>query len=387
MIDYILDRIGSRHWNKAKAFTLTEVLLAIMIVGIIAALVLPATVTYYQDKIFEKQEMRQKEALNNALGLLVINENKVKFSETIMNADTPGTTDDTVGKFIKRYLRVAKYCGAPTGGKSECFADNYSEYVGGDKKTVNIVNLGLDGACAQLKNGVSLCLTRQVGGNPVKVVMDLNGPKGPNIIGRDFIRSQQLQFQASKDIDRVADKNGVDALDRPPLDETDYNPCSSINDKSTACCTWRKTNGEITGPTHKCCENPSIKANTDACVTKVVVRANYNTEKSGEFYARPYISAIGTEVQTPKDYVLPSDPSLSLKINCSGVYQGTPTMSNSTLRSLINSSSGKQYFTKRLRYTHTTIGKSCHYNQHPVYWSNGSKDITIDNVQYHLDQY
>lgn len=391
MISYILNMFSKLRFNNKKAFTLTEVLLAVLIVGVLAMLVMPAVASFYQAKVFEHLQTRQLQALNNALGTLVINENKVKFSETIMNSSVAGTTDDTVGKFIKKYLRVAKYCGEPTGGKSDCFASKYYEYNGGDKKTVPTTVLGLDGACAQLKNGVSLCLTRQDGGNPAKVVMDLNGPKGPNIIGRDFIAPQQLEFQATKDVDRVADPDGVLALDRPPLDSIGYNPCASNADKSTACCSWRKTEGQITSPTHKCCENPSIKASTPACTTKVTLSVNYNTESiSGSLlpYVRPYLTASHYAVSPSSNRELPTVSEFSVKIICDGVFEGTPTIGNSEFRDLFSSTTIKKaYFSKRLRKSHSTNGKSCHYGQKPIYWSNGSKDITINGVQYHLSDY
>ena len=393
MINYVLKMFSKLKFYNKKAFTLTEVLLAVMIVGILAMLVMPAVASFYQAKVFDHLQTRQLQALNNALGTLVINENKVKFSETIMNSSVAGTTDDTVGKFIKKYLRVAKYCGEPTGGKSDCFASKYYEYNGNDKKTVSTTVLGLDGACAQLKNGVSLCLTRQNGGDPARVVMDLNGPKGPNIIGRDFIAPQQLNFQSTKDVDRVADADGVLALDRPPLDAADYNPCASNADKSTACCSWRKTNGQITSPTHKCCENPSIKASTPACTTKVTLSVNYNTESisdlwmGGLLYVRPYLTASNYSV-SPSNHELPSVPEFSVKIICDGVFEGTPTIGNSDFRNLFSSTTiTKKYFSKRLRRSQSIYGRSCHYGQKPIYWSNGSKDITINGVQYHLSDY
>ena len=50
--------------NKNKGFTLTEVLLAVAIVGIIAALVLPMVVKNYQEKTLDAALNREKQTLD-----------------------------------------------------------------------------------------------------------------------------------------------------------------------------------------------------------------------------------------------------------------------------------------------------------------------------------
>ena len=62
--------------NKRVAFTLTEILLACVIVGVISALVLPAFVSKYQETTFERGFEREIKSLNNALDTLAITENK-----------------------------------------------------------------------------------------------------------------------------------------------------------------------------------------------------------------------------------------------------------------------------------------------------------------------
>ena len=178
------------HNKKAKGFTLTEVLLAVAVVGIIAALVLPSTISKFDSSILENGFKRQEQAIQTAIDVLPIKENATNFGETSMYSDGSKTAEESSGKFIKRYLRVSKYFGDAVINKDaikkECFAQKYYEYSGGEKKELDIDTM-LFGACAKLKNGASLCLAPQIGTtNNIQGVMDLNGPKGPNIIGRDM---------------------------------------------------------------------------------------------------------------------------------------------------------------------------------------------------------
>ena len=50
-------------FNYKRAFTLTEVLIATAIVGVIAALVLPMVITTYQNKAFEYMQTKQTESI------------------------------------------------------------------------------------------------------------------------------------------------------------------------------------------------------------------------------------------------------------------------------------------------------------------------------------
>ena len=67
LITRVLDNLNKIRGRKAPAFTLTEVLLAVLIVGVIAALVLPAVVTKYQDKTFESAFNREVHSLQDSI--------------------------------------------------------------------------------------------------------------------------------------------------------------------------------------------------------------------------------------------------------------------------------------------------------------------------------
>ena len=65
MIERILQAF--KEIINRKGFTLTEVLLAVAIVGIIAAIVIPAIITKSQNSGFELKRQRQVQAINSVL--------------------------------------------------------------------------------------------------------------------------------------------------------------------------------------------------------------------------------------------------------------------------------------------------------------------------------
>ena len=204
-ISKVLDNLNKIRGRKV-AFTLTEVLLAVLIVGIIAALVLPAVVTKYQDKTFESAFNREVHSLQDSIDSLAAVENQQSFYETTL-AKTPET-------YMKKYLRVSKYCGAS--GK-DCFGKFYSEYSDHEKK---IYTPSYDGNCAILKNGTSVCLN--VNGGNIAMLIDVNGPKGPNVFGRD-LRTYTHSVKGKTGYDMSS--NGIISLNQTPIEDKDSDPC------------------------------------------------------------------------------------------------------------------------------------------------------------------
>ena len=92
------------------------------------------------------------------------------------------------------------------------------------------------GACAKLKNGVSLCIQPQVGQNNIQGVWDLNGPKGPNIKGRDYdtFSIEPVKFSSFDLLAKATTE--VTNQANPNLQPDPENPCE-VGDFSTPCCT------------------------------------------------------------------------------------------------------------------------------------------------------
>ncbi len=262
------------------AFTLTEVLVAVVIVGVIAALVLPSVVSHYQEKSFDQAFQRETQAIQSAVGGLTVNENKASFFETMMyTIEEPTSYTDSAEKFIKTYLRPSKLCGDNNG---DCFATRYYEYKDNDKK---VYTPTYKGSCAKLKNGASICLTPQIGAQPIEGIIDINGEKAPNVLNKDLRTfTLNVQTQAGRDTEIAA------VLDTPfnPLETDEGDPCegmtcgcgdlpscppecsSNQNDWDLTCCQYNSSS--ITSNSHHCCTYESMKSSLEICKSKTQVK-------------------------------------------------------------------------------------------------------------------
>lgn len=274
-ISKALDNLNKIRGSKTPAFTLTEVLLAVLIVGIIAALVLPAVVTKYQDKTFESAFNREVHSLQDSIDSLAAVENQQSFYETTL-AKTPET-------YMKKYLRVSKYCGAS--GK-DCFGKFYSEYSGHEKKTYTP---SYDGNCAILKNGTSVCLN--VNGGSIDMLIDVNGPKGPNVFGRD-LRTYTHSVKGITGYDMSS--NGIISLNQTPIEDNSNpdptpdptptptptpEPTCTASNTSLACC---KERGITKGQSDPCCKYSYFDNNSTCHPTKMLM-VEFNSSYIGPF--------------------------------------------------------------------------------------------------------
>ena len=322
----ILDKYLTKSVHaKSKGFTLTEVLLAVGIVGVIAALVLPAVITHYSIAGLDAQERRQIDTIKSAVNGLVVTENKANFGETMMYLDAaPSSFENSSGKFMKKYLRVARYFGDYKTNKntilSECFADTYYSYDPGKSKTEYVLKNELSGACALLKNGVSICLKPQIGGLSARGFIDLNGPKGPNILGRDLrtFNLSSVKFTSAGNITT----GGTVATEEDPNIEIPFdNPCIA-GDYSEDCCQLRLDKGLINSVEDPCCRVPKFDKVPGCAADIDLIFDNWPTSTCLIPGCKPY-SGNGTRVEKDGKRIdnLPADPP-PLYVFCAGKYSG-----------------------------------------------------------------
>lgn len=246
-----------------RGFTLAEVLLAVGIVGLLAVLIVPVIVTKYQNRTFKLLYDREVNGIESAVNNLAVAENKVSFFHTIMYRDSdPQSYGDNSGMFLKKYLRVTKYCGDSNGN---CFASKYYKYDNKDKVQYTPE---YKGACASLKNGVSVCIIPQIGANKIKGIIDINGPKGPNVYGTD-LKDFVIESKTRQVI--LAERESVIALDNTPIEGASEepkkpdppvvdDPCKKDNN-SPECCKKRS----ITDSGDVCCTFEDIKNSNPVC--------------------------------------------------------------------------------------------------------------------------
>ena len=231
------------------------------IVGIIAGIVLPKVVTHYQTSVLDSAYSREIETIKSSLSGLAVTENKKSFYSTMMYTDTyPAGYARNAGLFMKKYLLMSQYCGENNG---DCFAEKYYIYETGKKKKEYIP--AYKGACGRLKNGTSICLIPQIGGNSITGIIDINGIKGPNVYGRDLREFTIAARRDRAEIDRTTDlvyttDFKIDVPSAPEEPSFPEDPCST--DPNGLSCCQTKT---ITNSSDPCCTYDEINNSIDVC--------------------------------------------------------------------------------------------------------------------------
>lgn len=159
---------------KNNAFTLSEALITLAVVGILAVLVIPGLIKDVNNK-----------AMMSLLSSTVTNLNDIVQTElTRSGASNIEDTDiwNKTDEFLKRTLDVVTVCSGAT--PNECYGKT-SEY-----KNLNgtLVGLWATNQAVLLKSGVVIDIIKDQKSqftNQVPIGLDLNGSKEPNITGVD----------------------------------------------------------------------------------------------------------------------------------------------------------------------------------------------------------
>ena len=172
--------------HSQKAFTLSEVLITLGIIGVVAAITIPNLVANYQkDQTATKLKQTYSmlsQALNSAAGdqggefSSLVDYGQISISDS--NAET--ITSDFVKNNIKPYLSITKDFGF---GNSSIITGR------GNNRSLNGSSNDSMYYRIILKNGTMLFFCPDTGGgyfNSMIIFADINGNKSPNIIGKDI---------------------------------------------------------------------------------------------------------------------------------------------------------------------------------------------------------
>jgi len=170
-----------------KAFTLSEVLIALGIVGIIAVLVIPGAMKDYKNKVYVSALQDTYAQLSNATLAAMTDEHADNFYETKSSGLSScsdfnnGTCESGLGYFLINYMDAVKYnCGR---GSDLCIAGASSDSY----KTLSGANAGTpaDKDCVQTAKGATVCGFYNPANSCTSILIDVNGKEGPNVTGRD----------------------------------------------------------------------------------------------------------------------------------------------------------------------------------------------------------
>lgn len=168
-----------------QGFTLTEVLLVITLIGIVAMETIPTLVQNIQNQELKAAYKKVYSTIDQATRM-IMDEN----GGTLL-----GLCDDTDSNCLKnKYLQslsTIKSCNENTSKAQKCWhVDNYAKYLNGTYYN------DIDPAGVVLSNGslvwiymaYKYCNNGSMDVNCAELKVDVNGFKGPNVVGKDVYR-------------------------------------------------------------------------------------------------------------------------------------------------------------------------------------------------------
>lgn len=201
------------NWHRIEksfsflGFTLAEVLITLMIIGVIAVITIPPLVSAYQKNVYATQLKKFYTEFNQALQQMAVDYGCPGDLQCtgIFDYDAGNYQFDSVYiiNLLANYIKIDKICGphAPQGATDlDCFGYNLSnrpyEYLNGDTTTTagGFYELSIaDRNWATLNNGAFFGILNSVVTSPSHchngtcsyLYVDINGAKSPNQIGRD----------------------------------------------------------------------------------------------------------------------------------------------------------------------------------------------------------
>ena len=167
-----------------NGFTLAEVLITLVIIGVIAAMTIPTLMNNTNN-----QELVSK--LKKTYSTLAQATNKIIADEGNPQADIGGwaTSTNVISEMYKKYLINTKDC---TNGMGNCLATTYKALDGSVADSLQTAGNNIvlpDGAVMAfwVSTYSDSCSTTRYGTGNVcqEMVVDINGGKKPNMVGKD----------------------------------------------------------------------------------------------------------------------------------------------------------------------------------------------------------
>jgi len=164
--------------NLKNGFTLAEVLITLVIIGVIAAMTIPTTIAKYQKEETVSRLKKVYATLLTAYNTAVFEHGDIKN----WSFGQPNNIANSVSKYILPYLQVAKFCGT---NNRDCTSVDRVTLIGTESVCIKVYSGGFRPfASFQLPDGTILWGYND-DDNYLILAADINGDKGPNKVGRD----------------------------------------------------------------------------------------------------------------------------------------------------------------------------------------------------------
>lgn len=162
--------------HKVQAFTLSEVLLVLSVIGVVAALTIPTLVQKISDDQYRAAWKKNYSALSQATNLMLAT-NGGDLANTF-------TTDESLRNEYTKHMNFVRTC-ETTNTLGNCWHGTAGKFLNG----TSAVWTSYPGAI--LNDGTLVRVSKLMASNPSisafnVICVDVNGYKGPNTIGKDI---------------------------------------------------------------------------------------------------------------------------------------------------------------------------------------------------------
>lgn len=179
-----------------KALTTAELMIALTIIGVIAALVLPSIIENYQNRIYTTKLKKTYMALSNAVEQASVDNGVSAFKYTPYAANY---SKSAVKSFFDRYFNIIN--------KNNAFADKYKivqghVYTEEEIAAIQERNSGVSKnyQTATLNDGQAIAMLCETASDNCYVFLDVNGKDEPNMEGRDM-----FSFRIKQSTNEISD--------------------------------------------------------------------------------------------------------------------------------------------------------------------------------------
>ncbi len=198
-------RGGGHLATFCQGFTLAEVLVTLGIIGVVSAMTVPTLMQNHQRKTYVTQLHKVYTEIQQAALRYLTDNNAVNLIEAGI------TSQSKANLFITDNFKVIQTC---ENNITPCFADSYKSINGN-----TVSGYGTSYNAYILASGAAVRPGYYYSGkggssyqNVINFLIDINGPKGPNIAGRDFF---DIGLYADGTLDEIEYNNPL----TPPISQ------------------------------------------------------------------------------------------------------------------------------------------------------------------------
>ena len=214
--------------NSKVAFTLAEILITLGIIGVVAAMTMPALIQNHNKKVLETGLKKSYSVISQAVQMYIEDNQEIPSHQSIYLATEANNA--FVSEFFK-YFKVVKYCSNKWSGSSAaCIAgDSFSVWFNNTYKTYskksisNISHWWFDDGMYILEDGSFIFLDNSTSEN-ILVSVDINGKKASNALGHDL-----FLFAIDHETGKVRPYGGETLSNREDTKLCDKNATSELN--------------------------------------------------------------------------------------------------------------------------------------------------------------